>query len=81
MGYTHLKIVVKGRGMMHERLNAWSVSELREAWPLLAPDDRREGFILCSHPTIWRMSYKRRRQQSAWFSMPPALCLSCAALV
>lgn len=34
--------------MVHERLHAWSVSELREAWPLLAPDDRREGFFLLS---------------------------------
>jgi magnesium transporter len=34
--------------MVHERLHAWSGSELREAWPLLAPDDRREGFLLLS---------------------------------
>jgi len=34
--------------MMHERLNVWSVSELRGVWPPLATDDRREGFILLS---------------------------------
>lgn len=34
--------------MMRERLHAWSVSELREAWSLLATDDRREEFIRLS---------------------------------